>query len=86
MNIADARKAYARLLVTLRKERTMRERVLPEPRRTQAIKEIDEAITALQQLGDVIWLAVDHGLLVADPAAVASVQAPLLETTKVDYP
>jgi len=84
--IKDAREAYATILATLRTERTMRERVLQEPRRSKAIKEIDDAIAALQTLGKVIWAAVDAGLLTAEPTAVESMQAPLLDVTGTVYP
>ena len=44
VNVSDARRAYGRILVVLRKEREMRVKVLSEPRKSVAIKEIDDAL------------------------------------------
>lgn len=76
MWIDDTRAAYKVVLDTLKRERGMRDRVLPEPRRTKALKEIGDAIVALAVLGDVVKLAADAGLL-AD-AEAAPKQAALL--------
>jgi hypothetical protein len=84
MNVATARTAYATIMATLRKERGMRDRVLPEPRRSAAVLEADTAIAALESLGHVIRMAVDAGLLTAD--AVVPEQAPLLDVPETKYP
>jgi hypothetical protein len=63
MRIDDTRAAYKVVLDMLKQERGMRDRVLPEPRRTKALKEIDDAIVALAILGSVVKLAADAGLL-----------------------
>jgi hypothetical protein len=87
MNVNAARDAYAAVLVALRKERSTRDRVLTEPRRTTAIAEMDAAIDALGTLGKVIWMAVDAGLLAEGGADdVAPGQPVLLEMPNVDYP
>lgn len=84
VNIKAAREAYATIMATLRKERKMRDTVLREPRRSAAIEEIDAAVVALETLGKVVWLAVDAGLLTADPPT--STQAPLLDIPETKYP
>ena len=84
MNVATARTAYATIMATLRKERGMRNRVLPERRRSAAVLEADTAIAALESLGHVIRMAVDAGLLSED--APVSTQAPLLDVPETKYP
>ena len=86
MNVNDARVAYATILMSLKKERGMRERVLSEPRKSAAIKEIDAAMDALLVLGRVVWMAVDAGLLGEDVATVPPEQAPLLDVPEARYP
>lgn len=76
---SDARKAYVLILVALRTERAMREQVLSEPRRSKAIKEMDDALDALQILGEVIRLVID-----ADHAMAS--QLPLLDVPGTVYP
>lgn len=68
---ASLRSAYARLLTTLRDERTMRERVFQpsNPRRTKKLAEMDTALTDLRTLGDA--LAAVLGEAEAEPAQAA---------------
>jgi hypothetical protein len=63
VNITDARNDYRTLLSLLNAERAMRQRVLAEPRKSVAIKEIDDAKGALQRLGQIIQAASEAGLL-----------------------
>lgn len=74
MNIEDARTHYRTIQTVLKAERTMRMRVLAEPRKSAAVKEIDQALAALQELGKVIQAAAAAGLLESLPE-----QAPLLD-------
>lgn len=74
MTIEDARAHYRTIQTVLKAERTMRMRVLAEPRKSVAVKEIDQALAALQELGKVIQAASAAGLLESLPE-----QAPLLD-------
>lgn len=74
MTIDEARKAYATIMAVLKKERTMRDKHLGEPRRTQALAEVDGAIGALESLGLVLADAAKAGVL-----ASGHEQAPLIE-------
>lgn len=65
MTITEARNYYSGIVAVLRRERTMRARVLSEPRKSEAIAEIDAALSALQALGQIIQAANDAGLLEA---------------------
>ncbi len=67
----EARHHYRTLLNTLRKERRMRESVLSEPRRSQAINEIDAALSSLTALGQIVNTAIDAGLLEPDIEQIA---------------
>lgn len=66
MTIAEAREHYRTILSTLIKERRMRESVLGEPRRSQAIAEIDAALGSLTSLGQIVNDAINAGLLDPD--------------------
>ena len=82
MNITDARNDYRIILRLLNSERAMRQRVLSEPRKSEAIREIDAGLDALQRLGQIIQAASEHGLLEA-----IYQQAPLLDLPDVTkYP
>ena len=74
MKLADARNDYRTILRLLNSERAMRKRVLSEPRKSEAIGEIDAAEAALQRLGQIIQAANEGGLL-----DQIYEQAPLLE-------
>lgn len=74
MNIEEARNHYRTILVTLKAERAMRQRVLAEPRKSQAIAEIDAALVALEHLGQIVHVASEAGLL-----ETVYEQAPLLD-------
>jgi hypothetical protein len=74
MTITEARNHYRTILATLKSERAMRMRVLPEPRRSQAIAEIDAAISALEHIGQIVQAASLAGLL-----ETVYEQAPLLD-------
>lgn len=63
MTITEARAHYRTILTLLRTERAMRARVLSEPRRSQALAEIDTALAALAALGQIVQAANDAGLL-----------------------
>ena len=86
LTVDQARKAYATILVTLSRERAMREKFLADPRKSLAIQEIDAALDALLTFGDVVNLALDAGLLAGEAGVVVSMQAPLLDVGKVEYP
>lgn len=77
MNINQARTDYTTIATTLKTERSMRERVLSEPRRTQALKEIDDALLALRRLGQIVNAANQAGLI-----ETVYEQAPLLDLPK----
>jgi hypothetical protein len=74
MTITEARNHYRTILATLKSERAMRQRVLAEPRRSQAIAEIDAAISSLEHLGQIVQVANEAGLL-----ETVYEQAPLLD-------
>jgi hypothetical protein len=74
MTITEARNHYRTILAMLKAERAMRQRVLAEPRRSQAIAEIDASISSLQHLGQIVQVAHEAGLL-----ETVYEQAPLLD-------
>lgn len=74
MTITEARTYYRGIMSVLRTERSMRQRVLSEPRRSAALAEIDAALTALTALGQIIAAAQSAGLLESIPE-----QAPLFD-------
>ena len=86
VNVTDARDAYATVLKTLRTERGRRQAFLKEPLRGIRLKEINDALNSLSMLGVVVGMAVDAGLLPADPAPATSTQAPLLDVPRTEYP
>lgn len=63
MDINQARTDYRTIVATLKSERSMRQRVLAEPRRSQALKEIDDALAALERLGQIVNAANQAGLI-----------------------
>lgn len=63
MTITEARNYYRGIVAILKAERAMRARVLSEPRRSEAIAEIDAALAALQALGQIVNAANEAGLL-----------------------
>lgn len=63
MTVDEGRKAYATIMVLLKKERHMRDTFLGEPRRTQALAEVDGAISSLESLGAVLAQAALAGVL-----------------------
>lgn len=63
MDINQARTDYRTIIATLKSERGMRQRVLGEPRRSQALKEIDDALAALERLGQIVNAANQAGLI-----------------------
>jgi hypothetical protein len=63
MTITEARTYYRGILAVLKAERANRQKFLAEPRRSEAIAEIDAALAALQALGQIIQAANDAGLL-----------------------
>lgn len=67
MTIVEARTHYRTILRLLNAERTMRLRVLSEPRKSQAIDEIDAALAALERLGQIVHAAHEAGLLESIP-------------------
>lgn len=82
MKVSEARAHYATILATLKRERDKRSAYLGEPRRSTAIKEIDEATAALQALGTLFADAAESGLLVTDVE-----QQPLIDVPPVKpYP
>lgn len=76
MTVDEGRKAYATILAFLRREREMRRTHLGEPRRSQAVKEADDAISALESLGPVLGAAVAAGLLDAGHEQAALIDVP----------
>lgn len=66
MKVSEARTHYATILRTLLAEREKREKFLGEPRRSQAVKEIDVAVTSLEALGQLLAAAAESGLLATD--------------------
>lgn len=77
MDINQARADYTTISSTLRAERSKRDRYLGEPRRSQALKEIDDAMAALQRLGQIVNVANQAGLI-----ETVYEQAPLLDLPK----
>lgn len=63
MTITEARDHYRRLLKLLNDERAMRARVLSEPRKSIALREIDDAKVSLAALGQVVQAASEASLL-----------------------
>lgn len=63
MTVDEARKYYATIMAVIKKERTMRDKHLGEPRRSQALAEVDGAISALESLGVVLADAAKAGVL-----------------------
>lgn len=63
MTITEARNHYRTIQNLLFAERAMRKRVLSEPRRGEAIREVDQAMASLEALGQVIHAAHEAGLL-----------------------
>jgi hypothetical protein len=86
VNVTDAREAYATVLKTLRTERDRRIAYLKGPLQAIRLKEINDALNSLSMLGAVVGMAVDAGLLPADPAPTTSTQAPLLDVPRTEYP
>lgn len=74
MTVDEARKAYANIMAVLKKERTMRDKHLGEPRRGAALAEVDGAISALESLGLVLADAAKVGVLTSGHE-----QAPLID-------
>lgn len=77
MDINQARSDYTTIATTLKAERVKRDKFLAEPRRSQALKEIDDAMAALQRLGQIINAANQAGLI-----ETVYAQAPLLDLPK----
>lgn len=63
MTIDQARTDYKLLATALKSERGKRDRFLSEPRRSEAIKEMDDALAALERLGKIVAAAADAGLV-----------------------
>lgn len=63
MTIDQARADYRLIAVALKSERGKRDRFLGEPRRSEAIKEIDAALAALERLGQIVSAASQAGLI-----------------------
>lgn len=63
MTVDEGRKHYATIMAVLKKERGMRDKHLGEPRRGQALAEVDGAISALEALGLVLAEAAKVGVL-----------------------
>lgn len=81
MTIDDARRHYAIILRTLRNERHMRDIVLAEPRRSQALAEVDAAVTSLEALATVFAQAAVAGVL-----TTSHEQQPLLDVPAARRP
>lgn len=77
MDINQARTDYTTIATTLKAERVKRDKFLGEPRRSQAIKEIDDALAALNRLGQIVNAANQAGLI-----ETVYEQAPLLDLPK----
>ncbi len=77
MTIDQARADYKLLAAALKSERGKRDRFLAEPRRSEAIKEMDDAMAALQRLGQIVAAAAEAGLI-----ETVYEQAPLLDLPK----
>lgn len=74
MTVDEARKYYATIMAVLKKERGMRDKHLGEPRRSQALAEVDGAISALESLGLVLADAAKAAVLTSGDE-----QQPLIE-------
>ena len=81
MTITEARTYYRGILALLNAERAMRQRVLAEPRRSQAVAEIDAAVEALQALGQIVQAASEAGLLDQIYEQAALLDLPPSQTT-----
>lgn len=81
MTIAEARAYYRGIATILKAERAMRARVLSEPRKSEALAEIDAALAALQSLGQIIQAAAEAGLLESVPEQAALFDLPPDRTT-----
>lgn len=81
MTVDQARKHYGIVLSALKLERKKRDKFLREPRRTQALAEIDEAIESLKQLGEVMGAAAKAGVL-----AGGHEQVEMFDSKPVQYP
>ncbi len=77
MTLDQARADYKLLAAALRSERSKRDRFLAEPRRSEAIKEMDDALAALQRMGQIVAAAAAAGLV-----ETVYEQAPLLDLPK----
>lgn len=66
MKVSEARTHYGVILTTLRAERDKRMKYLGEPRRSQAVAEIDRAIASLEALGELFGAAAAAGVLATD--------------------
>lgn len=77
MTIDQARSDYKLLAAALKSERGKRDRFLSEPRRSEAIKEMDDALAALERLGQIVAAAAAAGLV-----ETVYEQAPLLDLPK----
>lgn len=74
MTIDQARADYKLIASALKSERGKRDRFLGEPRRSEAIKEMDDALAALARLGQIVAAAAEAGLV-----ETVYEQAPLLD-------
>lgn len=63
MTITEARNYYRGIAAVLQRERAMRARVLSEPRKSIALREIDDAKVSLAALGQVVQAASEASLL-----------------------
>jgi hypothetical protein len=79
MTLDEARAHYKTIRDTLAAERINRQKVLQEPRRSQAVREIDNALASLVSLASVFQAAHQAGILESVP-----VQKSLLEEEPTD--
>lgn len=78
MTVDEAKQHYRIVMSALRQERQKRDMFLKEPRRTQAMADMDRAIASMKALGDVLNVAKEAGLLTTEQG-----QPALLEQEEV---
>lgn len=78
MTVDEARTHYLMIMAMLKQERHMRDKFLGEPRRGDALAEVNGAIDALEHLGQVMAAAAKAGILTSGIE-----QQPLIDVPEV---
>jgi hypothetical protein len=66
VTVDEAKQHYRIVISALQQERQKRDMFLKEPRRTEAIADMDRAIASMKALGDVLNAAKEAGLLTTE--------------------